>query len=239
MSQKSMRALRSAILLGGTLPLVAGCVTNSPVALNSKHITPAKLSSAPEAYFHAPRASVLATDDSIMVTVVREPELSLAKVIIDADGQFDMPAVGRVTAAGRTPSEVAAEISNRLASSSYINNPQVSVNLVQADSHRVTVEGAVVNPGVFPFQTNATLLDAIALAHSPTRVAKLNQVAIFRTVGGEHSVAVFDLKLIRANRMANPDLRAGDRVVVGFSNLSQAWQDFLQAAPAIGIFSRF
>lgn len=39
--------------------------------------------------------------------------------------------------------------------------------------------------------------------------------------------------------MVDPVLKPGDRVLIGFSGLAQAWQDFLTAAPLIAVFTRF
>jgi polysaccharide export outer membrane protein len=180
----------------------------------------------------------LGPSDVISVTVYREPEVSLQSVTLDTAGQFQMPLVGRVDAAGKTPDELSRFLAERLRSG-FIRNPNVAVNIVNATSRRFVVEGAVVNPGIFPFTPDTTLLAAVAAAKGPTRVARLNQVAVFRSRGAERSVAVFDLKAIRAGQAADPRLQAGDKIVVGFSGLTQAWQDFLQAAPLIGIFSRF
>lgn len=180
----------------------------------------------------------LGPSDVISVSVYREPELSLTSVTLDTAGDFQMPLVGRVEAAGKTPEEISRFLAERLRSG-FIKNPNVAVNIVNATSRRFVVEGAVTNPGIYPYTPDTTLLGAIAAAKGPTRVARLNQVAVFRSRGAERTVAVFDLKAIRAGQAADPRLLAGDKVVVGFSGLTQAWQDFLQAAPLIGVFSRF
>lgn len=180
----------------------------------------------------------LGPDDRISIVVAREPDLSISNLMIDANGTFSMPGVGRIKAAGHTPDELAQQIATSLAVN-YINQPQVSINIVERASRRVTVEGAVTNPGIYPYPVGATLADAIALAHGPQRVAKLDRVAIFRTQGDVRSVAVFDFKLVRAGRMGDPRLMPGDRIEVGFSGLTQAWQDFLQAAPVFNVFTRF
>ncbi len=128
-------------------------------------------------------------------------------------------------------------ITQRLAAR-YIRNPMVSVNVVSTVSNIVTVEGAVEQPGVFNFQTNTTLLGAMALAHGPKRVARLDQVVIFREVNGQPLAARFDLNLVRAGQMIDPVLAPNDRIVLGVSGSSQAWQDLLQALPVFALFTR-
>lgn len=175
--------------------------------------------------------------DVISVTVFREPEISLQNVVVDSSGGFQMPLLGRVEASGRTAEELSTNLTRQL--DRYIVSPSVAVNVITAASQRIVVEGAVNDPGIYQYSGETTLSGALALADGPTRVARLNQIAIFRSDGTERTVAVFDLSEIRAGRAPDPRLQPGDRIVVGFSGLRQAWQDFLQAVPLIGVFTRF
>lgn len=233
-----LRFLRSATLLSVTVVALTGCVRTVPPSVDTSVPPAAPLAaSAPDAFPMSNDAVQLAPKDRISIIVVREPQLSLTEVRIDEDGTFDMPAVGRVTAAGRTTSQIAEEIRTNLGRN-YLRNPIVSVNVVDFASNLVTVEGAVTQPGVYQFQPDTTLLGAVAMARGPVRAASLKQVAIFRTVKGVRSVATFDLAAVRAGTMVDPALMPGDRVLIGFNNLTQAWQDFLMSAPLIGIFTR-
>jgi polysaccharide export outer membrane protein len=179
----------------------------------------------------------LAPKDTLQISVVGEPELTLESVRVGEDGGFMMPLVGRVQAAGLTQFQIADEIRDRLAAS-FVRNPYVTVNLVALDSHFVTVDGAVEDPGVFTFQPDTTLLGALALAGGPNRVARLNQIVVFREVEGQQFAARFDANAIRSGHMIDPVLEPSDRVVVGVSGSSQAWQDLLQALPAFALFTR-
>ncbi|WP_298174537.1 polysaccharide biosynthesis/export family protein [Novosphingobium sp.] len=176
-------------------------------------------------------------DDTISIAVAREPTLSLPSVRIADDGTVDVPYVGLLTAAGRTPRDFAEEIRVRLRRD-YLADPHVSVNIIEYASHLVIVEGAVVRPGQLTYSKGTTLLGAIANSGGASRVAKLDQIAIFRTTGGARQVAVFDLKQVRAGRQPDPLLEPGDQVIVGYSGMRQAWQDLLQAAPLFAIFYR-
>lgn len=181
--------------------------------------------------------ALLRVDDTISVTVAREPGLSLASVRIADDGTVDVPYIGQMAAAGRAPREFAAEIQARLGKD-YLSDPRVSVNIIEYASHTVVVEGAVGHPGQLTYNKGTTLLGAIASSGGPTRVAKLNQVAIFRVSTGERQVAVFDLNQVRSGKQSDPLLEPGDQVIVGFSGMRQAWQDLLQAVPLFAIFYR-
>jgi polysaccharide export outer membrane protein len=180
---------------------------------------------------------LIGPSDVLSVVVFKENDLSMPQVTVDSRGTFQMPLLGTISAAGKTTEQLSRELTVGLGSR-YIVSPSVAVNVVSAGSHKFTIEGAVTSPGVYEFQPDTTLLGAIATAKGPTRVAKLNQVAIFRNAGGVRKVAVIDLKAVREGRLADPRLEAGDSIVVGFSGLTQAWQDFLQAIPAAALFTR-
>ena len=84
-----------------------------------------------------------------------------------------------------------------------------------------------------------TLLSAIARAQSPTNVARLDEIIVFRMVYGRRMAARFDLGKIRAGRAPDPQVLAGDVVVVGYSALRGVYRDVLQAAPLLNVFTQF
>jgi polysaccharide export outer membrane protein len=174
--------------------------------------------------------------DVISVNVFREPDLSIERVPIGADGVLSMPLLGPLTVQGLTTSELGTQLASRLAASG-LKSPQVSVNVLDYLSHQVTVEGAVVEPGVFNFQPGSRLSSALSQAKGLDRIAKLDEVVIFRESDNGIAVARFDYGAVRQGTMIDPVLQPGDRVVVGISSLSQFWQDFLRAAPVFAIFT--
>ena len=46
----------------------------------------------------------------------------------------------------------------------YLRNPQVSIFIKEFTSQRITIEGAVNKPGVYPIKGQTSLLQAIAIA---------------------------------------------------------------------------
>lgn len=177
--------------------------------------------------------------DLLSVNVFQEPDLSSGNLRVDSGGYIAMPLIGQISAADKTGPELAADITRRLGSR-YLVSPKVTVNVVQAQAPKVIVEGSVTNPGVYDIRSGeTTLLEAIALASGPTRVAHMSQVVIFRQVKGERMGAVFDVNAIRRGDAPDPLIMADDTVVIGYSNIKSAWRDFLQAAPLIGLFTRF
>lgn len=175
--------------------------------------------------------------DTISVLVFREEGLSREQVVVPADGAISLPLVGTVAVAGKTLAEVETEVERALGAR-YLRNPEVAVNVVNYGSHQVTVDGAVETPGLYAFQPGTRLSGAVSMAEGPTRVAQLQQVAVFRYTPEGMMVAKFDYGAIRAGNMVDPVLQPGDRIVVGTDGLSQLWQDLLTALPAFALFTR-
>lgn len=174
--------------------------------------------------------------DMITVTVFQVPDLSLEEVRVDASGNLQMPLIGTVQAAGRTPDELASDIAAALGRE-YLRNPQVSVTVAEAASQKVTVDGAVTKPGVYVMRGRTTLLQAIAMAEGPSRIADLKQVAIFRDGPNGRMVALFDLAQIRSGRMQDPNLQGNDVVIVDTSRLNASIRDALQVLPGLAVFA--
>jgi polysaccharide export outer membrane protein len=121
----------------------------------------------------APRAGgaqeseyVVAAHDVLTITVWAQPDLS-GKFIVDEDGTFAFPLIGRVKADGLSPHAIEDQIRARL-TGRFFKNPQVSVAMDQYHSQRVNVVGEVRLPGSYPLVGQMTLIDALAKAGSAT-----------------------------------------------------------------------
>lgn len=177
-------------------------------------------------------------DDKISVRVFQVPDLSFDNLVIDRSGNVQLPLIGAVRGAGRTPGEMSAEIAERL-SAQYLRDPEVTVTVTEAAVQKITVDGAVIKPGVYEMQGSISLLQAVAMAEGPTRIADLTKVALFRTIDGRRSVALFDLAAIRQGRADDPQVLGDDIIVVDTSRLSSALREVVGAVPALSIFRFF
>jgi polysaccharide export outer membrane protein len=172
--------------------------------------------------------------DVIRIDVFGAPELT-REGEVDAAGNFSVPLAGPVAAAGRTPGELSAAIA-QLLKNRYLKNPQVSVNIVKAQSKTFTVDGAVRQPGNYPIFGRMTLIQAIATARGADVAANLNNVVVFRTAGNQKVAALFSLKEIRAGRLEDPQIYGNDIIVVGESAARRFVRDFGSMFPVIGQF---
>ena len=122
---------------------------------------------------------------------------------IDAAGSITMPLIGAVSARGRTPAGLAAEITAKLRNG-YIRDPSVAVEI---DSYRpFFILGEVQAPGQYPYVPNMTVESAVAIAGGFTPRAKRNMVTITHTDAGGSGRYVVPM---------GTSLSPGDTVYVG------------------------
>ncbi len=186
------------------------------------------------------RADLIAEDrpyligpfDKLLIDVFGIEELSKKEVQTDASGRISFPLVGTVEAAGKTPGELEVILEERLRGS-FVRDPQVTVNLKETVSQVITVDGQVKEPGLYPVIGKMTLMRAVATAKGVDEFAKLQDVVVFRTVGGQRMAALYNLQAIRRGAYTDPEVYANDVVVVGESQARRIFRDILQASPLI------
>lgn len=211
---------------GGRRPVIGGAPGLSVVA-GTELPVPERMDSTAAAvpYYVGPF-------DRLTIDVFGVEELSEREVQVDASGRMSFPLAGIVDVNGKTPGEVEAELAQRL-SVAHIRNPQVTVNLKEAVSRVITVEGEVKQPGVYPVVGRLTLMGAIAKAQGTDEFSRLDDVVVFRTVGGRRYAALYNLDAIRHGAYSDPDIFASDVVMVGESTGRRLFKDILAVTPAL------
>lgn len=102
---------------------------------------------------------VLGANDQILVRAPEVEEINERPFRIDADGNINLPLIGRVHAGGMTVQELEADLVRRLRE--YVREPQVIVNVVQFRSEPVFFVGAFKNPGIYPLAGRRTLVEML------------------------------------------------------------------------------
>lgn len=179
----------------------------------------------------------LGPQDLISVSVYDAPEVS-GDFQISPSGTIDIPLVGSVLAQGKTAGELGQDLQAKLGAK-YFQNPKVTVAVKQAVSQRLTVDGSVNAPGVYPISGQQTLVQAIALAKGVSEYGSTRRVVVFRTINGQRQAAAFDLAAIRDGRQPDPPLYGNDVVVVDGSRTKKTWGDILKSVPLLGFFRPF
>jgi polysaccharide biosynthesis/export protein len=172
------------------------------------------------------------SNDRLMVDVAGFDELRAREFVTSSDGELSLPLAGRISADGLTLGELERKLVERLRAN-FVRDPKVSVNVIEARSRRVTVDGSVKEPGSFPVLGRMTLMQSVASAKGVTEFAKLDDVVIFRTVGDKRMVALFNLGAIRRGMYEDPVVFPGDIVVVGESSGRRLFQNLVQASALI------
>jgi len=158
---------------------------------------------------------IIGAEDVLEITVWRNADLS--KVVqVRPDGRVSMPIIRDIVAVGKTPSQLAEEMTNKL--KEYVQNPVVAISLKEVNSSNIFVLGEVAHPGKFPLKSKTTLLQGITVAGGFTPIAARNQIVIFRFTetapGMKRLTASYDEIVLRSSINENFELKSGDTVVV-------------------------
>jgi polysaccharide export outer membrane protein len=177
------------------------------------------------------RPSLIGPLDTITIDVFGLPDLS-NEVQVDASGRIAMPLVGTIDARGKTADELSHSIEAVLRQR-YIRDPQVTINIKSSVSQVVTVDGAVVEPGLYPVTNQMTLMRAIASAKGLSEFAKMDDVVILRTVEGKRMAGLYNISAIRRGYYDDPAIFANDVILVGDSPQRRLFKDFVSVAPLL------
>jgi len=177
------------------------------------------------------RPALIGPLDTIQIDVFNVPDLT-RELQVDSSGRIAMPLVGTVDARGRTPSEVAEAIEAALRGR-YVRNPEVTVNIRTSVSQVVTVDGQVVEPGLYPVTNEMTLMRAIASAKGMNEFAREEEVVILRTANGRKMAGLYNLAAIRRGAYDDPAIYANDVIVVGDSPQRRMFRDLVALSPVL------
>jgi len=177
------------------------------------------------------RPALVGPLDTILVEVVNIPDFS-REIQVDASGRIAMPLVGTIDARGKTAEELAQTIEGALRAK-HVRDPQVIVNIKSSVSQVATVDGQVVEPGLYPVTNQMTLSRAIASAKGLTEYAREDFVVILRTVKGQRMAALYNIGAIRRGAYADPPIYANDEIVVGDSPQRRWFRDFVSLSPLL------
>jgi polysaccharide export outer membrane protein len=163
---------------------------------------------------------IIGPGDTLNVFVYRVPEFS-AEVPVRPDGRVSTPLVPDVVALGKTPSQVAGEIQERL--KKYVTDPLVTVMVTGFTGpleQEIRVIGEVAQPTAVAYRAQMSVLDLMIVAKGLTRFAAGNRAVIVRRESDHmntYGVRLDDL-LKDGDISQNIALRPGDTLFV-----PQAW----------------
>jgi polysaccharide export outer membrane protein len=152
----------------------------------------------------------LGVGDVIHVSVWREQELTQTAVV-RPDGKISLPLAGEITVAGKTAAEAQTLASTQLRR--FINDPQVTISVIEIHSRQVFITGQIQRPGAYPLVGSVSVLQLIASAGGLSQYAHRKGIVVLDAQN--HARAKFDYNTaIKGNDKDERLLQPGDTVVV-------------------------
>jgi polysaccharide export outer membrane protein len=202
-----VRCLATAATLIG----LAGCGSD---LFSSKAAPPVVEKSATK----APDDYIIGSGDSLSIFVYRNPDLSEGGVAVRPDGRISTPLIEDIIAAGKTPTQLAREIEQRL--TKYIQDPNVTVivrGFIGPPDRQVRVIGEATDPMAIPYRDHMTLLDVMIATKGLTKYAAGNRAVIVRTDpdGKQQSIKVRLNDLTKNGDIdQNIEMNPGDTLII-------------------------
>lgn len=162
---------------------------------------------------------VLGPLDKITIHVWRNPELSAEDIQVRPDGRITIPLVRDLVVVGKTPTQLEADIAERL--TEYIEQPIVSVIVNEFNGplpQQIRITGAGTKPTSLPYRANMTLLDAMIAVGGLGEFAAGNNSTLSRydpkkKKNETYRVRLKDL-LNKGDLSANVALKPGDTISI-------------------------
>ena len=154
----------------------------------------------------------LAPGFMVTLSVLDDPDFTGA-FRIDQEGNIALPILGTMHVAGETVPEAGIQIRNRLLKDQILNDPQVTLTVVEYTAPEVTIIGEVNGPGKYPLLVPRKLVDVLALAGGTTITAG-SEVHITRGDADAKPVLVHYSKTTNAKTVEEAIVHPGDTVEV-------------------------
>ena len=154
--------------------------------------------------------------DILDIFVWRNPEIS-TEVPVRPDGKISTPLVEDMVAVGKTPSELARDMEEVLAT--FIKSPSVNVIVTQFQGtfeEQIRVVGQATNPQAVPYREGMTVLDLMIAVGGLGEFAAGNRAKLIRKVNGvtkEYRVRLSDL-LDKGEIKYNVEIEPGDVLII-------------------------
>lgn len=174
-------------------------------------LVPAMLAVSPSIAQPSPaqEAYILGPGDTLDIVVYGEPDL-FRTVTVKPDGAVSLALLGEVKAAGRTTTQLAADLTRLYGK--YLKQPLISVTVREFRVDRIYILGQVSRPGEYQLRPGIGIMELLANAGGPTGRADLAKVVVIR--GRTEAQQLNLLEAFATNRNPDVKLLAGDVLFV-------------------------
>lgn len=161
---------------------------------------------------------IIGAGDSLSVFVWHNPDLSEGGVGVRPDGRISVPLIDEIDAAGKTPPQLAKDITERL--QKYVQDPLVSVivrSFVGPLDRQIRIIGEATDPQSIPFRDGMTVLDLMIATKGLTKYAAGNRTILVRhgPDGKVHNIILRLDDLTKSGDISqNMALQPGDTLIV-------------------------
>ncbi len=217
---RHFRSFRGVLLFLGMLGIAALCVAQAakpilsptPEPATPATTTPSAPAATPSNPAHLDASYIIGPDDVLQITVWKETTLS-GTFPVRPDGMISMVLLGDVKAAGLTTTQLTASLTELY--KKYVQDPLVTVGVMQDTSQRIFIVGEVGHVGPVPITPGMTLLQALSAAGGLSPYAKKTKIYILRGPQGKQQKIPFNYKAaLNGDSSQNITLQPNDTVVV-------------------------
>jgi polysaccharide export outer membrane protein len=156
---------------------------------------------------------IIGSEDVLYIHVWKEETLSKT-VSVRMDGKISMPLVDDIQAAGLTPLQLKGKLTEKL--QDFVEAPNVTVIVMEANSFKVYFSGQVKTPGVLRLRTETSLAQAISMVGGLTEWANQSKIIVIRKENGKEKRFTINYKKIVQGKdlNSNINLKRGDTIIV-------------------------
>jgi polysaccharide export outer membrane protein len=154
---------------------------------------------------------IIGPEDVLHIYIWKEEAMSKT-VPVRMDGKISLPLVDDVQAADLTPLQLKEVLTNKL--KTVIDNPTVSVTVLEANSFKVYVSGEVKAPGAHRLRSETSLLQLMTMVGGFTDWADKKKILIIRKEKGAEKRIKVNYKKILDGEEPDVTIKRGDMVVV-------------------------
>jgi polysaccharide export outer membrane protein len=196
--------------------LVVSTLIVFPVAAQQAVVPAQQVAEAPvnaPASVPLPAGYTIGTDDVLSIVFWRDKDMS-ADVVVRPDGKISLPLLNDVDAAGLTPEQLRAKLTE--AASKFVTDPNATVVVKEIKSRKVFITGNVTKPGPYPLNGEMTVLQLVAVAGGLLEYADAKNIMVMRTENGRPQSFKFNYNDVTHQKHLeqNIPLKPGDTVVV-------------------------
>jgi len=208
---RTISVFRTLSLIGGILGFLVLVGHSVPVQAGQAPAAPPPLALPPGSTDY-----IIGPGDSLQIFVWHNADLS-ASVPVRPDGKVSIPLVEDILCAGKTPTQLARDVEEKL--KKYIQDPTVTIivgGFSGMPSQQIRIVGAATAPRAILFRENMSVLDAMIAVGGLNMFAAGNRTKLVRVVNGRQTITTLKLEnlLEDGDLSANVALLPGDVIII-------------------------